>query len=69
MIIDKKMVNETGYPNSVGILRELATEDKLEYRSFMRGTPDQFEFLLQKISHLIQRENIIMRTAILARIK
>lgn len=55
--------------NSVGILRELATEDQLEFRSFMRITPDQFEFLLQKISHIIQREDTIMRTAIPARIK
>ncbi|VVC24261.1 Pheromone/general odorant binding protein [Cinara cedri] len=56
--------------NSVGILRELDTEDQLEHRSFMRITPDQFEFLLQKISRLIQRENTIMRlTATPARIK
>lgn len=55
--------------NSIGILRELATEDQLEYRSFMRITPDQFEFLLQKISHLIQKEDTIMRTAIPAKIK
>jgi len=36
--------------NSIGLLREFAVEDQMEYKSFMRITPVQFEFLLKKIS-------------------
>lgn len=55
--------------NSVGLLKELAIEDQPEYRSFMRMTPDQFEFLLSKVSPRIQRGDTNMRSAIPAKIK
>jgi len=55
--------------NSVGILRELEFEQVIEYRSFIKITPDQFKFLLQKVSPIFQREDIIIRSAIPARIK
>ena len=65
----KWLLRRDTHGNSVGLIRELAIEDKSEYKSFMRMTPEQFEFLLQKLSPKIQREDTIMRPAIPAKIK
>lgn len=65
----KWLLRRDTHGSSVGLIRELAIEDKSEYKSFMRMTPDQFEFLFQKISAKIQREDTIMRPAIPAKIK
>jgi len=65
----KWLLRKDTHGNSVGLIRELAIEDKSEYKSFMRMTPEQFEFLLQEISPKIKREDTIMRPAIPAKIK
>lgn len=65
----KWLLRRDTHGNSVGLIRDLAIEDKSENKSFMRMTPEQFEFLLQEISPEIQREDTIMRPAIPAKIK
>ena len=54
---------------SVGLLRELASEDVNEYRSFMRMNVEQFQLILQNISDKIQRSDTAMREAISAKDK
>jgi len=62
-------VHNITHGNLIRLIRELAIEDKSEYKSFMRMTPEQFEFLLQKISPKIQRDDTVMRPAIPEKIK
>lgn len=44
----KWLLRRDTHGNSVGLLRELAVEDQMEYKRFMRITPVQFDFLLKK---------------------
>jgi len=44
---------------SVGLLRELESEDRIEYRSFLRMNTEQFDVLLRDIADKIQRSDTI----------
>jgi len=44
---------------SVGLLRELGSKDRLEYRSFLRMNTEQFDVLLRDIADKIQRSDTV----------
>jgi hypothetical protein len=56
------LLRRKSHGGSARILKELATEDHSEYRSFMRMTPDRFEDLLQRVSGVIQRSDTYERS-------
>ena len=46
------------------LVRELAVEDETAYRNFFRVDKDQFQFLLDKIAHMIRKSDTVMRSSI-----
>jgi ribosomal protein S25 len=54
---------------SVGLLRELESEGRIEYRAFVGMHTEQFGILLRDIADTIKRSATIMRYAIAAREK
>ena len=46
------------------LARELAVEDETAYRNFFRVDKDQFQFLLDKIAHMIRKSDTVMRSSI-----
>ena len=44
---------------SAGLLRELESEDRIEYRSLLRMNTEQFDVLLRDIVDKIQRSNTV----------
>jgi hypothetical protein len=51
------------------LLKELHVEDHASYCNHLRVTSSQFTFLLRKIEGDIQRQETVMRTPLLARLK
>lgn len=47
-----------------GLLQELRSEDVEFYKNFVRITPSDFDFLVDKLAPLIQRHDTVMRKAI-----
>lgn len=46
------------------LLRELREGDALFYKNFLRMAPEDFEYLLEKVTHLIKKQDTLMRKAI-----
>ena len=49
------------------LLRELRSEDKSEYKTFLRMSPAAFDELLDMVEGDITKENMVMRTAVPAK--
>ena len=54
---------------STRLLVELAAEDSDSYRNYLRITVAQLDFLLQKVSPLIQKADTFLRPALPAKLK
>jgi hypothetical protein len=54
---------------STKLLVELAAEDSDSYRNHLRMSETQLDFLLQKVSHLIQKADTFLRPALTTKLK
>lgn len=54
---------------SDNFLQEVRMEDKATYKNHLRLNGEQFDYLLQKVTPKIQRDDTVMRAALPAKIK
>lgn len=54
---------------SNSLLNEISMEDPQSYRNHLRMTEEGFNFLLQRVTPLIERKNTYMRDALCAKLK
>jgi hypothetical protein len=54
---------------ATNLCRELEVEDPKEYRNFFRLTSEEFNFLLNRVQHRLQKQDTVMREALPSAIK
>lgn len=63
------LVKRNTHGASALLLKELATEDMLEYKMCLRMSPANFDKLLEMVTQKINRQDTLMRDAISPRVK
>ena len=54
--------DENGFSNT--LVRELESDDLAEYKSMFRMDKDSFQFLLEKVTPLIRKEDTLLRQSV-----